>query len=219
MKKQITLHMIRIRFFSAYSRRSRWYFDTLQLVKQLESEGFTKQQSHAVMQTLQKVLEERLVAFMTSDFTKAMVTKEEQERISYTQKVDFAQLRGELRTLEKNDFTLIRQDYERIISDLEKLKRVFRDEINHTLANVRLDLNLEKGRIRDEYSAHELKIKETDTRIENEINNIKTQAETVKLQIFQSLIGIITGGGALGKSFMNHKKTNNKVLAYIRLIT
>ncbi|CCJ29139.1 unnamed protein product [Pneumocystis jirovecii] len=61
------------------------------------------------------------------------------------------------------------------------------------------DLNLEKGRIRNEYSAHELKIKETDTRIENEINNIKTQAETIKLQIFQSLIGIITGGGALAK--------------------
>ncbi|EMR10945.1 hypothetical protein PNEG_01090 [Pneumocystis murina B123] len=187
--------------FSTQTYKARRYFDTLQLVKQLEKEGFTKQQSLAVMQALQAVLEESF-----HDLTKTMVTKEEQERISYTQKVEFSQLRSELQTLEKNDLTSTRQEYDRILADLEKLKRIFREEINHTLANVRLDLNLEKGRIRDEYTAHELKIKETDTRIENEINNIKTQAETIKLQIFQWLIGIITGGGAL-------------VLAYIRLIT
>lgn len=62
-KKQITSYIIRTSLFSTYSGHSRWYFDTLQLVKQLESEGFTKQQSHAVMQALQTVLEERLVVF------------------------------------------------------------------------------------------------------------------------------------------------------------
>lgn len=199
-QKSYNFHQRSIRPFFTQTYKARRYFDTLQLVKQLENEGFTKQQSLAVMQTLQAVLEESF-----RDLTKTMVTKEEQERISYTQKVGFAQLRTELQTLEKNEFMLTRQEYDRITIDLEKLKRVFREEINHILANVRLDLNLEKGRIRDEYTAHELKIKETDTRIENEINNLKTQAETIKLQIFQWLIGIITGGGAL-------------VLAYIRLV-
>ncbi|KAG5438619.1 hypothetical protein PCANB_002725 [Pneumocystis canis] len=190
--KQFKSYLLQIRFFSAHSNHSRWYFDTFQLVKQLEKEGFTKQQSLSIMQALQAVLDESF-----RDFTKTMVTKDEQERISYTQKMEFSQLKGELRTLEKNDFTLIRQECDRIAADLEKLKRIFREEINHTLANVRLDLNLEKGRIRDEYTAHELKIKETDTRIENEINNIRSQAETIKLQVFQWLIGILTGGGAL----------------------
>ncbi|KTW30123.1 hypothetical protein T552_00601 [Pneumocystis carinii B80] len=186
--------------FSTQSYRARKYFDTLQLVKQLEKEGFTKQQSLAVVQALHAVMEENF-----HDLTKTMATKEEQERINCMQKMEFSQLRSELQTLEKNDITSTRREYDRIAADLEKLKSSFREEINHTLSNVRLDLNLEKGRIRDEYTAHEIKIKETDTRIENEINNIKTQAEAIKLQTFQWLVGIVTGGGAL-------------VLAYVRLV-
>jgi len=44
-----------------------------------------------------------------------------------------------------------------------------REEITRTQAGVRLDLNLEKGRMRQESSEQELKIKEVDTRIEQEI--------------------------------------------------
>lgn len=186
--------------FSAQTYRARKYFDTLQLVEQLEREGFTKQQSLTIMQALHTVLEENFY-----DLTRTMVTKEEQERISYTQKEEFSQLRSELQALGKNDLASTRQDCDRIATNIEKLKGIFREEINHTLANVRLDLNLEKGRIREQNTVLELKIKETDTRIENEINNMKTQVEAIKLQIFQWLVGIITGGGAL-------------VLAYIRLV-
>ncbi|QSL65276.1 hypothetical protein MERGE_002585 [Pneumocystis wakefieldiae] len=198
--------------FSAQTYRARKYFDTLQLVEQLEREGFTKQQSLTIMQALHTVLEENFY-----DLTRTMVTKEEQERnfskslsrgrlnkynglkISYTQKEEFSQLRSELQALGKNDLASTRQDCDRIATNIEKLKGIFREEINHTLANVRLDLNLEKGRIREQNTVLELKIKETDTRIENEINNMKTQVEAIKLQIFQWLVGIITGGGALGK--------------------
>lgn len=38
----------------------------------------------------------------------------------------------------------------------------------------RLDLNLEKGRIRDEMSVREVKLTEVDTRIENEIGLLRT---------------------------------------------
>jgi len=78
-------------------------------------------------------------------------------------------------------------------------------------ASVRLDLNLEKGRIRDESSVHELKIKETDNRIEylhfsweetlmcrQEIGIMRAQLETTKFQIIQWLFGVVTGAGALG---------------------
>jgi len=50
--------------------------------------------------------------------------------------------------------------------EIERLRQKFREEVNKIQASVRLDLNLEKGRIRDESSVHELKIKETDNRIE-----------------------------------------------------
>jgi hypothetical protein len=62
---------------------------------------------------------------------------------------------------------------------------------------VRLDLNLEKGRIRDESSQQELKIKEVDTRIESEIAGLRTQIAQSKSSILQYLMGVGTGLGAL----------------------
>jgi hypothetical protein len=97
----------------------------------------------------------------------------------YTQKVDFAQLKSELQLHEKNDLTLMKSENERLQSDVEKLKQRLREESTRVLAGVRLDLNLEKGRIRDESSQQELKIKEVDTRIESEIAGLRTQIEQV----------------------------------------
>lgn len=118
-------------------------------------------------------------------------------QLHYTQKVDFAQLKSELQLHEKNDLTLMKQENDQLRADLEKLKQRLREEITRTMAGVRLDLNLEKGRIRDEASQQELKIKEVDTRIESEIAGLRTQIEQAKFSILQYLVGVVTGAGAL----------------------
>jgi hypothetical protein len=73
----------------------------------------------------------------------------------------------------------MKSENDRLQSDVEKLKQRLREESTRVLAGVRLDLNLEKGRIRDESSQQELKIKEVDTRIESEIAGLRTQIEQV----------------------------------------
>jgi tRNA U34 5-carboxymethylaminomethyl modifying GTPase MnmE/TrmE len=118
-------------------------------------------------------------------------------QLHYTQKVDFAQLKSELQLHEKNDLTLMKQENDQLRGDVEKLKQRLREEITRTMAGVRLDLNLEKGRIRDESSQQELKIKEVDTRIESEIAGLRTQIEQAKFSILQYLVGVATGAGAL----------------------
>lgn len=115
----------------------------------------------------------------------------------YTQKVDFAQLKSELQLHEKNDLTLMKAENDRLLADVEKLKQRLREEVTRTQAGVRLDLNLEKGRIRDENSQQELKIKEVDTRIESEIAGLRTQIAQSKSSILQYLMGVGTGLGAL----------------------
>ena len=57
-----------------------------------------------------------------------------------------------------------------------------------TLASVRLDLNLEKGRIREEANAQELKIKETEMRIEQEVAVLRERLEQVKFSTLQWLV-------------------------------
>lgn len=188
--------------------RDGYHFDTLKFVKKLEAEGFTSTQSQSVMRALSDVIDERYRAAWESanrsitGLKRTLVTKEDQEKTTYTQKVDFAKLRSELQTLEKNDHSLIKSDQDRIGSDLEKLKQRLKEEIAKTQANVRLDLNLEKGRIREESSVHELKIRETDTKIDTEISNIRTQLETVKFQMLQWFAAFIAGTGSLVLAFM-----------------
>lgn len=83
--------------------------------------------------------------------------------------------------MEKNDLSTMRVDNDRLTSDLERLKQRLREEITRTQAGVRLDLNLEKGRMRESSTGQELKIKEVDTRIEKEISELRTSIQASKV--------------------------------------
>lgn len=102
----------------------------------------------------------------------------------YTQQVDFAQLKSELQLNEKNDLTMIKAENDRLLTDIERLKQRLREEISRTQAGVRLDLNLEKGRIREEASRQELKMKEVDTRIEQEIAGLRAAIQSSKVRSY-----------------------------------
>ncbi|KAF9111484.1 hypothetical protein BGX27_004848 [Mortierella sp. AM989] len=175
------------------------HFDTHRFVEKLEKEGFSRQQSEAVMNALDEVITESM-----NNLAKNMVTRADQDKTVYTYKVDFAALKSELQMLEKNDFSLTNTNNERLVSEIEKLRQRLREEVTRTQAGVRLDLNLEKGRIRDEAATQELKVRATEERIEQEIAGLRTQMETIKLQTLQYMIGTITGAGAL-------------ILAYLRM--
>jgi hypothetical protein len=76
---------------------------------------------------------------------------------------------------------MIKAENDRLLTDIEKLKQRLREEISRTQAGVRLDLNLEKGRIREEGSKQELKMKEVDTRIEQEIAGLRAAIQSSKV--------------------------------------
>ena len=87
--------------------------------------------------------------------------------------------------MEKNDLAMLKAENDRLMNDVEKLKQRLRLEINHTKGGVLLDLNLEKGRMREESSGQELKIKEVDTRIEQEIAGLRTAIQTSKVLVYK----------------------------------
>ena len=91
--------------------------------------------------------------------------------------------------MEQNDLALIKAENDRLVTDIEKLKQRLREDISRTQAGVRLELNLEKGRMREEASGQELKIKDVDTRIEQEIANLRTNIQSSKATTLQYLVG------------------------------
>ena len=64
--------------------------------------------------------------------------------VAPTVQVDFASLKQNLELSEKTDFMNLKAENERLLGDIERLKRKLREEITRTQAGVRLDLNLEK---------------------------------------------------------------------------
>ncbi|MCJ1412915.1 hypothetical protein MMC19_007015 [Ptychographa xylographoides] len=159
------------------------HFDTLKFVQRLRDEGFSEEQATALMRVLSDVIEESI-----QNLTRTMVLREDAERSTYTQKVDFTKLRSELLSTDSTETTLTRASHERLTNDLAKLNSRLRDEISRTQASVRLDLNLEKGRIREEANVQELKIKETETRIEQEVAGLRERVEGVKFSTLQWLM-------------------------------
>jgi len=123
-----------------------------------------------------------------------MVPREDQEKVNYTQKVDFAKLRSELTALHGSELNPIKNDQERLGGEISRLNARLKEEVQRAQSSVKLDLNLEKGRIREESSVHELKIKETDTRIEKEVGDLRGTLESVKFSTLQWLIGVCTVG-------------------------
>ncbi|KAJ4984458.1 duf1640 domain-containing protein [Stagonosporopsis vannaccii] len=168
------------------------HFDTLKFIQRLKEEGFTDEQAEGMMRVLGDVIEESI-----QNLTRTMVLREDQEKATYTQKVDFAKLRSELMTSDSTESSLTRASHERLTNELAKLNSRLRDEIQRTQASVRLDLNLEKGRIREEANVQELKLKETETRIEQETAQLRERLEAVKFSTLQWLMGVCTGTAAL----------------------
>lgn len=183
-------------------RRDDFHFDTHHFVQRLEREGLNRAQAEGIMSAMAEVIDESI-----RNMTSNMVTKADHEKVClselklhgrprqhftrlnlnrmtqqhYTQQVDFAQLKSELQLNEKNDLTMIKAENDRLLTDIEKLKQRLREEISRTQAGVRLDLNLEKGRIREEATKQELKMKEVDTRIEQEIAGLRAAIQSSKV--------------------------------------
>ncbi|KAL4896418.1 hypothetical protein BDV59DRAFT_170592 [Aspergillus ambiguus] len=179
-------------FHASASRQRDHHFDTLKFVQRLKDEGFSEEQAVAMMRVLNDVIQESI-----QNLTRTMVLREDTERSTYTQKVDFAKLRSELLNADSTEAQLTRSSHEKIAADLAKLNSRLRDEIGRTQASVRLDLNLEKGRIREEANGQEMRIKETETRIEQEVAGLRERVEAVKFSTLQWLMGVCTGTAAL----------------------
>lgn len=179
-------------FHATACRRRDHHFDTLKFVQRLQEEGFTEEQSVAMMKVLNDVIEESI-----QNLTRTMVLREDAAKATYTQKVDFAKLRSELMSADSTESHTTRSAHERLSNDITKLQNKLKDEVGRTMASVRLDLNLEKGRIREEAVGQELKIKETETKIEQEVAMLRQQLEQVKFQTLQWLMGVCTGFAAL----------------------
>lgn len=100
-------------------------FDSAALVMRLEGEGLTRRQAVGTTEALEEVLDESI-----NTMSMNLVTRADAEKNRYTNSVDLARLRSELTLLEKQDFSLLKAENERLLSEVERLKQRLREEVS-----------------------------------------------------------------------------------------
>lgn len=70
------------------------------------------------------------------------------------------------------------------------------------MASQRLEMNLEKGRIRDELVIQDSRRNEAETRLDREINTLRTHIEQTKNDIIKYSMGFLVSMTAVGLGLM-----------------
>lgn len=149
--------------------------DSLSVLRKLEASGLDAPSSEAVTTSLLDAVrasaqaDAARYATIEASTRDAMIVKAEMERL----KSEIADLRKELKIVQ------------------DKSKTDLRYEIEKLQASQRLDLNLEKGRIREDFQKQSDLLMKADARIDREVNQVRTQIEASKNDLLRYSIGTI----------------------------
>lgn len=158
-------------------------FDAQRYVSMLRAENLNESQSEMLLQLLAGAIDESVQSLQTG-----VITREEQRINAEAYKEEFKELRKDIDLLGKKDFAILKMELERIIQDVVKLKEGMRGEIGRVLAGVRLDINLEKGRVKDEVAILESKVQSASERIDREVEELRQRLKTIDKDITTTII-------------------------------
>ncbi|NXT52182.1 MCUR1 regulator, partial [Pluvianellus socialis] len=160
------------------------FFDTHALVCLLEENGFTTQQSEVIVSALVKIMNTNLDMIY-----KDMVTKVQQEIALQQVMSHIGGVKKDMIILEKSEFSTLRSENEKIKLELQQIKKQVMDEITKVRADNKLNLNLEKSRVKELHAQQDRALTQTDRKIDTEVADLKTMLETHKLDNIKYLAG------------------------------
>ena len=117
------------------------------------------------------------------NINESLIPRSEQDRTIRAYQTDFVHLKSEISLLERNDFAIIKQ------------------------AGVRLDMNLDKARVRDEQNALLYKIKQTESKLETEISQMRNGIENVHWDTIKTIGAAGTSLGLVVLAWARYFKT------------
>lgn len=159
-------------------------FDTFDVVSRLEGAGFTPEQAVA----LKSVLNETILASVAE--ARDDMTAEAQKGAEL--------INARLETQHRLTSDLVQKEIERFKAELERTRVDFKYEQDKTNANNRLDLNLEKGRVKEIVQAQEARMLELKQAYQSKVAELRTQIEQSKLDSVKYSIGTLVTLLSLG---------------------
>ncbi|CAH8320307.1 unnamed protein product [Eruca vesicaria subsp. sativa] len=167
--------------------------DTLALVRSLEAQGLPSKQAEAITGAITEVLNDSLGVV-----SQLVVCKGEMQKAEMTQESNLSKFKSEINSSLDHHFSLLQHENEKLRNDIERIRTDIRHEIDKVTAGQRLDLNLEKGRIRDELTDQNAETSNLTNKLDREIHTLRAQLEAAKYEVIKYCIGTLVSISAVG---------------------
>ncbi|XP_072966977.1 protein FMP32, mitochondrial-like [Typha angustifolia] len=167
--------------------------DTLALVRRLESHGVPTKQAEAITSAITEVLNDSL-----ENVAQSFVSKGDMQRSEMLQDANLSKFKSQIKSSQENHFSLLQRETEKLRGDIDKMRSELRYEIDKVTAGQRLDLNLERGRIRDELAKQNAETTDLTTKLDREIHALKAHLEAAKYDVIKYCIGTLVSISAVG---------------------
>ncbi|KAK1440570.1 hypothetical protein QVD17_06399 [Tagetes erecta] len=167
--------------------------DTLALVRRLEGQGVPSKQAEAITSAITEVLNDSL-----ENVAQSFVSKGEMQRIEMIQDGNLGKFKSQVQSSQENHFSMLQRETEKLRNDIEKMRSELRYEIDKVTAGQRLDLNLERGRIRDELANQNQETTNLTNKLDREIHSLRAQLEAAKYDVIKYCIGTLVSISAVG---------------------
>ncbi|KAJ4966379.1 hypothetical protein NE237_018228 [Protea cynaroides] len=167
--------------------------DTLALVRRLEAQGVPTKQAEAITACITEVLNDSL-----ENVAQSFVSKAEMQRTEMVQESNLSKFKSQVQSSQEHHFSLLQRETEKLRSDIEKMRSELRYEIDKVTAGQRLDLNLERGRIRDELANQNAETSNLTNKLDREIHTLRAGLEAAKYDVIKYCIGTLVSISAVG---------------------
>jgi len=158
----------------------------LAMMKRYEGLGLSREQAEALTQVVTDVLLRNREMLANTYVSVAALEMAEMRAES-----SISGFRAEVMKIQElQEATSIRET-ERLQANLDKVKSEIRYEVDKLTASQRLDLNLEKGRMRDELQSLRDKSNELEIKVDKEVNSLKAAMEQSKNDTVKYMLGVV----------------------------
>ncbi|KAL2468453.1 hypothetical protein Fot_50029 [Forsythia ovata] len=167
--------------------------DTLALVRSLEAKGIPSNHAEAITLAMTEVLDDCM-----ENISQSLISKAEMQKIKMAQEANLSKFQSEVQGSKERHFSLLQREAEKLMNDIEKMRGELRYEIDKVTAGQRLDLNLERGRIRDELSNQSAETTHLTNKLDGEIHALRAHIEAAKNDVIKYCIGTLLSISAVG---------------------
>ncbi|KAF7835862.1 protein FMP32, mitochondrial-like [Senna tora] len=169
--------------------------DTLSLLRGLEARGIPSKQAEAITSAFTEVLSDNMEIVSQSFVSKDEMQKARIlhifEKLEMLQESNLSKFKSQVQSSQEHNFSLLQRETEKLRSDIEKMRSELRYEVDKVNAGQRLDLNLERGRTRDELANQNAETTNLNNKLDREVHALRAEIGAAKYDVIKYCIGTV----------------------------